>query len=459
MSGNGDRLRDEFEGCFGRLAAIGQDPAGGWTRLAWTDEDRQARAWFESEATARGLTVEVDSAGNLWAWWTGSGAAGSGKESGPAGSGPSGLWTAPSTPDAGGLRSPTGGAGAEPGGFSMGPDRVVAVGSHLDTVRGGGAYDGALGVVSGLVAVGELIERGVEPARPVAVVAFADEEGGRFGVPTFGSRVLAGALDPKDVLGRTDQDGVTVAEALAAAGIDPDSLGPDPARVGRLGAFVELHVEQGRALVDLGQPVALGTGIWPHGRWRLTLTGEANHAGTTRLPDRRDPMLGLAAAVLAARAAATELEAVATVGRVLVEPNSANSVPARVSAWLDARAETDQILDWLVTAFQAAVEEAAGRNRLTADLSCESRSPGVELDPELTARLDACLRGRGLEPVALPTAAGHDAGALAAAVPTAMLFVRNPTGTSHSPAETAEPDDCLAGVQALAAVIEELACD
>jgi beta-ureidopropionase / N-carbamoyl-L-amino-acid hydrolase len=412
MSGSRDRLGDEFEACFGGLAAIGRDPAGGWTRLAWTDEDRQARAWFESEAAARGLTVDRDSAGNLWAWW---------------------------------------GPDAAAGG-------VVAVGSHLDTVRGGGAYDGALGVVSGLLAVGQLIERGVEPGRPVAVVAFADEEGGRFGVPTFGSRLLTGALDPEDVLERADQEGVTVARAMAAAGIEPGEVGPDPARVGRLGAFVELHVEQGRGLVDLGRPLALGTGIWPHGRWRLTLTGEANHAGTTRLADRRDPMLGLAAAVLAARAAADELGAVATVGRVVVGPNSANSVPGRVSAWLDARAEQDQTLDWLVAAFQAAVEDAAGRNGLAVELACESRSPAVELDQDLTARVYACLRASGLEPAALPTAAGHDAGALAAAVPTAMLFVRNPTGTSHSPTETAAVADCLAGVRALAAVVEELAC-
>lgn len=414
MSGSEDRLREGFEACFGGLAAIGQDPAGGWTRLAWTDEDRAARSWFEAEAGARGLAVEPDPAGNLWAWWRGPGEAAAGG--------------------------------------------VVAVGSHLDTVRRGGAYDGALGVVSGLVAVGELIGRGVEPRRPVAVVAFADEEGGRFGVPTFGSRLLTGALDPPEVLGRTDPDGVSVAQAMTAAGIDPEHAGPDRARLGRLGAFVELHVEQGRGLADLGQPVALASAMWSHGRWRLTLTGEANHAGTTRLADRRDPMLGLAAAVLAARAAATELDGVATVGRVEVEPNSSNSVPGRVSAWLDARAAKDQTLDWLVTAFQSAVEDAAGRNGLTAELAPESRSPGVTFDADLTARLDARLRADGLEPPALPTAAGHDAGALAAAVPTAMLFVRNPTGTSHSPAETAELADCLTGVQALASVIEDLAC-
>jgi beta-ureidopropionase / N-carbamoyl-L-amino-acid hydrolase len=440
MSASGDRLREEFEACFGRLAEIGRDPAGGWTRLAWTDEDRAARAWFESEAAARGLTVDQDPAGNLWAWW------GEGL----------GTTTVPSGGDR--RRSPTGGPDSGGSGSATPADGAVAVGSHLDTVRGGGAYDGALGVASGLVAVGELIRRGVEPGRPVAVVAFADEEGGRFGVPTFGSRLLTGALDPADVLERADQDGVTVARAMAAAGVDPAGVGADPAWLGRLGAFVELHVEQGRGLVDLGHPVALGTRIWPHGRWRLTLTGEANHAGTTRLADRRDPMLGLAAAVLAARAAATELGALATVGRALVEPNSANSVPARVSAWLDARAERDQTLDWLVAAFQAAVEDAAGRDGLTVELDLESRSPAVELDRDLTARLDTCLRASGLEPPTLPTAAGHDAGSLAAAVPTAMLFVRNPTGTSHSPEETAELDDCLAGVRALAAVIEELAC-
>jgi beta-ureidopropionase / N-carbamoyl-L-amino-acid hydrolase len=415
MSGSTDRLRDEFEACFGRLAAIGRDPAGGWTRLAWTDEDRAARAWFQSEASARGLTVDQDPAGNLWAWW------------GPADPLP-----------------PEGDA--------------VAVGSHLDTVPNGGAYDGALGVVGGLVAVAELARREVTPLRPVAVVAFADEEGGRFGLPTFGSRVLAGALDPATVLDRADQAGITLAAALRDAGVDPAGVGPDSDRLGGLGAFVELHVEQGRGLVDHGVPVGLGSAIWPHGRWRLTLTGAANHAGTTRLEDRRDPMLGLAAAILAARAAAEELGAVATVGRVVVEPSSTNSVAGRVLAWLDARAGRDQTLDWLLAAFQAAVEEAAGRHGLTVDLTCESRSPAVAFDGDLRGRLAACLRARGVEPVELPTAAGHDAGALAASVPTAMLFVRNPTGTSHSPAERAEADDCLAGVEALIAVVEELAC-
>jgi beta-ureidopropionase / N-carbamoyl-L-amino-acid hydrolase len=417
MSGD-ERLRDDFQRCFDGLAAIGRDPAGGWTRLAWTAEDRAARDWFRAEARARGLEVEQDRAGNLWAWWR------------PAG--------------------PAAAEEAEGG--------AVAVGSHLDTVPGGGAYDGALGVVAGLVAVAELARREVTPRRPVAVVAFADEEGGRFGLPTFGSRVLAGALDPASALDRADQAGTTLAAALRDAGLDPAAVGPDPDRLAGLAAFVELHVEQGRGLVDHGVPVGLATAMWPHGRWRLTLTGEANHAGTTRLQDRRDPMLGLAAAILAARAAAEELGAVATVGRVAVEPGSTNSVAGRVHAWLDARAEADQTLDWLLAAFQGAVEDAAGRHGLAVELTGESRSPAVAFDLRLRDRLAACLRDRGLEPVELPTAAGHDAGILAASLPTAMLFVRNPTGTSHSPAERAEVDDCVTGVAALAAVVEELAC-
>src|SRR5439155_5798008 len=152
-------------------------------------------------------------------------------------------------------------------------------------------YDGPLGVVSAFAAVDELRARGVAPAKPVAVVAFADEEGARFGVACLGSRLLTGTIEPAGALALADADGVTLAEAMHAAGADPAAAGPDEDLLGRVGAFVELHVEQGRGLVELGAPVGVATGIWPHGRWRYRFTGEANHAGTTRLADRRDPML------------------------------------------------------------------------------------------------------------------------------------------------------------------------
>jgi N-carbamoyl-L-amino-acid hydrolase len=404
---------ERFERAFGRLASIGRDPGtGGYSRLAWTDADRSAREWFTAAAAERGLAAETDRNGNLWAWW------------GPAGG------------------------------------SAVVLGSHLDTVPSGGAYDGALGVVSGFLALDALMAAGVRPRRPVAVVAFADEEGARFGLPTFGSRLMTGALDPAVALRRTDVDGVELAQALGWFEVDPAGLGSDPERVGRIGHFLELHVEQGRALVDLSAPIGLATGIWPHGRWRLTLCGEPNHAGTTRLADRCDPMLPLARAIEVARglAAAAASGAVATVGRVLVQPNGTNAVPATVTAWLDARAAEDGALDWLVRDWSEEVRRTAAAEGVDVEVIEESRSALVTFDVGLTDRLAAVLTARGLPAPRLPTAAGHDAGALAAVVPAAMIFVRNPTGVSHSPAELAGPADCAIGVEVLAAAVEELAC-
>jgi beta-ureidopropionase / N-carbamoyl-L-amino-acid hydrolase len=404
---------NRFRACFAGLAKIGRNPrTGGLNRLAWTAEDAEARAWFVVQAESAGLAVERDANGNLWAWW-----------------------------------DPVG---------STGP--AIATGSHLDTVPDGGAYDGALGVVSALVAVEELQREGVRPIRPLAVVAFADEEGARFGTPTFGSRLLTGALDPASVLDRTDRQGVRLADALDGAGIKAAGTGPEPARLGRLAAFVELHVEQGRALVDEERSLGVATGIWPHGRWALTVIGEANHAGTTRMEDRRDPMTVLAAAVTAARDRALGAGGVATVGRVLVAPNGTNSIPARVRAWLDARAPDSPRLDALVDGWSADVAAAAEREGVEARVTEESRTPGVSFDSALSDQVAASLSKAGADPPFLPTAAGHDAGALAAAVPSTMLFVRNPTGVSHSPAEHADEADCLAGVAALRTVLEDLVC-
>lgn len=399
-----------FRACFDALAAIGRDAErGGWSRLAWTAEDAAARAWFVAEAEARDLAVEQDRNGDLWAWWR-----------------------------------PEGATGAA----------AVVTGSHLDTVTGGGAYDGALGVVAGLLAVDALRAGGARPVRPVAVVAFADEEGARSGLPTFASRLLTGALLPAAVLARTTTDGEPLGEVLAAAGVDPAGIGSDPGRLAGVAAFVELHVEQGRGLVDLRAPVGVATGIWPHGRWRLVATGEGNHAGTTRMADRRDPTRVLAAAITGAAVHAVAAGGVATIGRVLVDPNGTNSVPARVVAWLDARAPDEDSLTALLDGWNGEVGRAADACGVTLELVEESRTPAVTFDPELADRVAAVLDG----PPRLPTAAGHDAGALAATVPTAMLFVRNPTGVSHSPAEHADDADCLAGIAALQAVLEDLAC-
>ncbi len=400
-----DDLDSRFARTWHDLAGIGREPStGGYRRFAWTPADMELRAWFADRAAERGMACAPDRNGNLWAWW------------------------------------------GDPA------DAAVVTGSHLDSVPDGGAFDGPLGVVSAFLAVDELRVRGVVPRRPVAVVAFADEEGARFGIACAGSRLLTGELEPDRARGLRDADGTTLAQAMTAAGADPRVLGRDDEALRRIGCYVELHVEQGRALVDVGAPIGVATSIWPHGRWHCRFAGAADHAGTTRLADRRDPVLPFAATVLAARDLADRAGALATVGRVHVRPNGTNAVASGVDAWLDARAPDERTLLGLADDVTAAAQEAAAAHGTTVEVTRESWSPEVAFDDGLRSRLRALL---GDVPE-LPTGAGHDAGVLAAHVPTAMLFVRNPTGVSHSPAEHAEPDDCVAGIRALATVLEDL---
>lgn len=387
------------------LDPVGRASSGGYRRFAWTTEDHTLREWFAAECAGRGLDLVEDRMGNQWAWW--------------------------GDPDTDG-----------PG---------VVVGSHLDSVPDGGAYDGPLGVVSGLAAVDALRERGFKPERPIAVVNFGDEEGARFGVACAGSRVITGAMTADRALSLTDAEGVTMAEALRRAGRTPDTIGRDPETLRRIGQFVELHVEQGRALADLDpttSAVAIGTDIWPHGRWRIDLPGTANHAGTTALADRQDAMMSAAEVVLAARSAAATNGCVATTGKISVEPGGVNAIPSHVTLWLDARGSDQNAVHTTVSAIADATRRFGGT------LSEESWTETTRFDDDLSGRLRDVL---GEQTPMLGTGAGHDAGVLATAgVSTSMLFVRNPTGVSHSPEEFAERDDCLRGVDALATVVEEL---
>ncbi|MDX2826697.1 allantoate amidohydrolase [Streptomyces ipomoeae] len=394
------------------LRPIGRHPdSGGYRRFAWTGADAECRSWFEQQVRARGLTYEVDRNGNQWAW----------------------------------LGDPTEG------------DAVVT-GSHLDSVPDGGAFDGPLGVVSSFAALDELRARGARFDKPFGIVNFGDEEGARFGLACVGSRLSSGQLTVAQAHRLTDGDGVTLPRAMEAAGYDPEAIGADPERLARIGAFVELHVEQGRALDLSGDSVGIASAIWPHGRWRFDFRGEANHAGTTRLVDRRDPMLSYAETVLAARREARLAGAVATFGKISVEPNGVNAIPSLVRAWLDSRAEDQDTLDTVVGAIEEAARDFAQAGGVDLDVVRESFTPVVEFEHALRDEIARILgRDADLKVPVLGTGAGHDAGILSGSVPTAMLFVRNPTGVSHSPAEHAAEDDCLAGVTALADVLEGLA--
>jgi N-carbamoyl-L-amino-acid hydrolase len=399
-----------FADLWRELEPLGRDrETGGYRRYSWTEADASCRAWFTAQAEKRGLTVEPDNNGNLWAWW--------------------------------------------------GPRRegAIVTGSHLDSVPDGGGYDGALGVVTALAAVDKLSSRAFFPERALAIAVWTEEEGARFGVPCLGSRLVTGAIAPDAARALTDDAGVTLAGAMTAAGLDPAGIGPRDDLLGRIAAFVELHVEQGRALAPMGAAIGVAESIWPHGRWRLDFAGRADHAGTARLANRNDPMLPYAATVLAARQAAAGHGAVATFGKVIAEPNGSNGVSSSVKAWLDARAPDEETLSDTVTAVRSAAESSCAEHGVTLNVRRESYTPLVRFDEGLRDQLAAILAAAGTTAPILPTGAGHDAGVLAARIPTAMLFVRNPTGVSHSPAEHATPADCEAGVEALAAVLAALA--
>jgi beta-ureidopropionase / N-carbamoyl-L-amino-acid hydrolase len=333
----------------------------------------------------------------------------------------------------------------------------VVAGSHLDSVPDGGGFDGPLGIVSAFLAIDRLRERGFQPVRPIGVAAFIEEEGARFGVACLGSKVLTGVVEAEVARGLVDARGVSFAEAMRGAGLDPEGLGAEAGLRERVAAFVELHVEQGSALDALGASIGVGEAIWAHGRWRIEFGGRADHAGTTELKDRRDPMLPCAATVLGAREAAAEFGGRATMSKVVPVPGGANGICSAVYAWLDARAADEETLDRLVGRVMETAHAEGDRHQVSVTSRRESFISKVEFDRDLRDRVVTALARQGVTAPVLPTGAGHDAGILAAVLPTAMLFVRNRTGVSHSPAEHADPADCEAGVDALAAVLEELA--
>jgi N-carbamoyl-L-amino-acid hydrolase len=379
------------------LMPIGHGPHG-TTRLAWTAEDAATGEWFREQAAGAGLRVERDPAGNLWA-----------------------------VPDS--------------------PPPWWAVGSHLDSVREGGSYDGALGVVAGFEVAARLGEGGAAAAPgAVAVISFADEEGARFNTPTFGSRALTGVLD-LGVLDRVDRDGVRMADAMRAAGVDPAGIGRAPEWLPRLRGFVELHIDQTTELERAGVPAGVLRGLASRMRLRAEIEGRADHAGTTSPADRRDALAAAARLIVAALDRSGE-GLVATASRIEVEPNALTTVPARANVWLDARGPDPGRVD----AWRAEVEGLDVG--LPVALSLESRSPGCEFDAGLRARLVELSEELGARAPEMDCYAGHDAGLIAARLPAAMVLVRNETGVSHSPEERVELEDAAFGAEIVLRLLE-----
>jgi beta-ureidopropionase / N-carbamoyl-L-amino-acid hydrolase len=381
-------LRDRLAG----LEPIGLGPDG-TTRLAWTPELAAAEAWFREQARAAGLRVERDPAGSMWAmpdaetpWW--------------------------------------------------------ATGSHLDTVRRGGRFDGALGVAAGFA---------VAERRPdVAVIAFADEEGARFNTPTFGSRALVGRLDVADVLTRRDDDGVVLGDAMRLAGVDPGRLPDACGWLGRVRGFLELHIDQTRDLAELGAPAGAVWSLAARMRLALRFTGRADHAGTTRRGERRDALAVAARLIGDADAlAGDDPDFLVTAARMLVEPNAFTTVPSDVRLWMDARTPDEEALAAWRNALERRARELSASARVQIDVEIASRSEAVAFDGRVLSEMRELPR--------LVCFAGHDAGMLAPLKPAGMVFVRNPTGVSHAPEEEIDLDDAAVAANALLTTLERLA--
>jgi len=400
-----DRLLADLEA----LAAVGDTGDGGNCRLALTDDDAGGRELVVGWMRDLGLDVRVDRIGNVVATRAG--------------------------------RDP----GAAP----------VMTGSHIDTVRTGGRYDGTLGVLAGLEVVRALDDAGHTTRRPLAVAFFTDEEGSRFAPDMLGSLVYAGGLDLESALSTVGIDGAVLGDELERIGW----AGPEPVPGVVPHAFVELHIEQGPVLERSGEVIGAVTGVQGISWQELTLTGQSNHAGTTPMALRRDP--GLVAAQVAAyvRSLALDLGApmVGTVGRMSLHPDLINVVAARASMAVDLRHTDDAVLSSAEARLAAEVDALAAAESVTVAWRQLARFAPVTFDPSVVDRVATAAERRGLPCRRMPSGAGHDAQMLARVCPTGMVFVPSRDGVSHNPREHTSPEHLAAGASVLCDVLVELA--
>lgn len=325
--------------------------------------------------------------------------------------------------------------------------KTLITGSHIDTVRDAGAYDGNLGVALPIACVAELDARGQRLPYAIEVVAFGDEEGVRFPTTLSGSRTLAGTFDPA-TLAITDAAGTTLRDALIAFGCDPEAISGEARPRERVAAFVEVHIEQGPVLEAEGLPVGTVTAINGAGRFAITVEGMAGHAGTVPMRLRRDALAGAAEMIAAIEGrAGSEDSVVATVGRMEVQPGAINVIPGKVSFTLDIRAPEDALRRATLSALEATLSAIARRRGLSLRIERLYEEPAVACHPALMDRLDAAIQRQGIRPLRLPSGAGHDAMAMAALCPVAMLFVRCGGGISHNPLESITAADAEAAAR------------
>jgi N-carbamoyl-L-amino-acid hydrolase len=399
---DGDRLLDRLA----RLAAVGATADGGCRRVALTDADRAGRDWLVAEMRSLGMAVTVDAVGTI--------------------------------------------VGVLPGREDL---PALAIGSHIDTVESGGRYDGAYGVVAGLEVADTLRRAGIVPRRPVAVIAFTNEEGVRFQPDMLGSLVWAGGLPVEEALATRDAEGVGLGAELARIGY------AGGARPGFLeaSAFLELHIEQGPVLDREGGRIGAVTGVQAITWLEIVLTGEPNHAGTTPMHYRRDAGLAAAEIVVLAREITDSVpDQLCNVGAMRFEPGNINVVPSRVTMTLDLRNPSDGRM----AQAEAAIREMIGRlgaRGIGVETRDLARFPATAFHGGVVAAVAEAARELGHEPRRMVSGAGHDAQMMARLCPTAMIFVPSVGGLSHNPKEYTAPDDLVAGADVLLSAALRLA--
>ena len=335
--------------------------------------------------------------------------------------------------------------------------RVIATGSHIDTVKGGGALDGALGVVAAIEAVSSLWERLGRSARILECVAICEEEGSRFNTNFWGARAIADRIEPGEADKVRDADGVTLADAMRAVGLDPAAVASAVRR--DLDVFVELHVEQGPVLEDHGPRLGVVTTIAGTAHLEITVRGQPDHAGAMAMTRRRDALLGASAMTLAVAEAALRSgdPAVATVGTIAVEPSQVNVVPGLARFTVDARHPDPSRRTELITQIGDACKTIARGRGLDVEIRTLRDRPPVTLSPRVADVLRRACLAAGVESREMASGAGHDAQVLTAAASTGMLFVPSIGGRSHCPEEATEAEDVVLGTRVLATALRELA--
>jgi allantoate deiminase len=335
-------------------------------------------------------------------------------------------------------------------------DKTLVLGSHLDTVRDAGKYDGVLGVMVAIACVQRLHDRGERLPFSIEVAAFADEEGLRFGTAYLGSSVYAGAFD-EERLDLEDRDGVTLREAVRAFGGDPDALEQEGRGNGDLLGYCEVHIEQGPVLEEHDLPVGIVTAINGQSRVGLVFGGEAGHAGTVPMEGRQDALCAAAEFVLEVeRAARTEPGSVATVGEIATLPGAANVIPGRTELSLDVRHPDDEARERLRDDLKARAEEIAASRGCDCEWQLRQETPAVPADQDLSALLARAVEDSGMAVHRLPSGAGHDAAQVAALAPVTMLFVRCKEGISHNPAESVAQEDVGVAVEVMGRFLERV---